>query len=439
MKDLTQSIQEITEIAEGFGLNPFPMRYEICPADVIYTIGSYGMPTRFHHWSFGKAFHKMKLHYDLGMSKIYELVINSDPCYAFLLDSNTLIQNKLIVAHVLAHSDFFKHNAHFKYTNRMMVDSMAASAERIRRYEQKIGRIKVEAFLDAAMALSEHIDPHQSRIKNRGSVKKLDLAVGSSPLHPVVSRKTKTEQVEVTNTPLEMEQEKDILLFIMENNLELEDWQYDILTIVREEMMYFWPQIETKIMNEGWASFWHTRIIRELDLSLQDAFDFAKLNAAVLQPSTTHLNPYYLGLKIFEDIEQRYGRDHIFEVREVESDLSFIRNYLNEDIVKETNLFQFSKLGSEFVVSSTDWKTVRNTLIEGRINGGIPYITAATAGEYLYLLHHYEGIELDVRYLEKTLPFVYHLWGQPVFLETILEEKRVQFSFNGEKINRKFI
>jgi len=455
MKDLTSSIQELTNIAGKFGLDPFPMRYEICPADIIYTIGSYGMPTRYHHWSFGKAFHKMKLHYDLGMSKIYELVINSDPCYAFLLDSNTLIQNKLIVAHVLAHSDFFKNNAHFKYTNRKMVDSMAANGDRIRRYEQKIGRMKVEAFLDAAMALSEHIDPHQARIKKRRSVliKKenlcasemweLDLAVGSeaSDLHLNVSRKAKTEQEEVTlgASASVMEHEKDLLLFIMENNPNLEDWQYDILTIAREEMMYFWPQIETKIMNEGWASFWHTRMIRELDLTTNEAVEFAKLNAAVLQPSTTQLNPYYLGLKIFEDIERRYGRDHMFEVREVESDLSFIRNYLTEDIVKETNLFQFSKLGSEFVVNSTDWKTVRNTLIESRINGGNPYITTSQAGENLYLLHHYEGVELEVRYLEKTLPYVYHLWGNTVFLETILEEKRVQFSYNGEKINRKFI
>lgn len=83
------------------------MRYEICPADIIYTFGAYGMPTRFSHWSFGKQFHKMKLQYDLGLSQIYELVINSDPCYAFLLDTNSLTQNKLIIAHVLAHCDFF--------------------------------------------------------------------------------------------------------------------------------------------------------------------------------------------------------------------------------------------------------------------------------------------------------------------------------------------
>ena len=146
-KDLEYAISEITEIATGFGLDFYPMRYEICPAEIIYTFGAYGMPTRFSHWSFGKQFHKMKLQYDFGLSKIYELVINSNPCYAFLLDSNSLIQNKLIVAHVLAHCDFFKNNVRFQNTKRDMVESMAATAERIREYEILHGKEKSKPFL----------------------------------------------------------------------------------------------------------------------------------------------------------------------------------------------------------------------------------------------------------------------------------------------------
>src|SRR5688572_176086 len=164
-KQLYRAISEITEIATGFGLDFYPMRYEICPAEIIYTFGAYGMPTRFSHWSFGKQFHKMKLHYDLGLSKIYELVINSNPCYAFLLDSNTLIQNKLIVAHVLAHCDFFKNNVRFQNTKRDMVESMAATAERIHQYEIQYGKKEVETFLDAVLAIDEHIDPSLMRPK----------------------------------------------------------------------------------------------------------------------------------------------------------------------------------------------------------------------------------------------------------------------------------
>ncbi len=164
-KELQTAIGEITEIAKGFGLDFYTMRYEVCPAEIIYTFGAYGMPTRFSHWSFGKQFFKMKLQYDLGLSKIYELVINSDPCYAFLLDSNSLIQNKLIVAHVLAHCDFFKNNVRFQNTKRDMVESMAATADRIRQYEIKYGREEVEDFLSAVLAVEEHIDPSLLRPK----------------------------------------------------------------------------------------------------------------------------------------------------------------------------------------------------------------------------------------------------------------------------------
>ncbi|PKC50983.1 sporulation stage V, protein R [Rhizophagus irregularis] len=164
-KELHKSIDKITEIATGFGLDFFPMRYEICPAEVIYTIGAYGMPTRFTHWSFGKQFHKMKLQYDFGLSQIYELVINSNPCYAFLLDTNTLTQNKLIIAHVLAHCDFFKNNVRFSNTRRDMVESMTSTAERIAHYETLYGKDEVEQFLDAVLAIQEHIDPSLLRPK----------------------------------------------------------------------------------------------------------------------------------------------------------------------------------------------------------------------------------------------------------------------------------
>lgn len=152
-KELTKAIEEITEVAKGFGLDFYPMRYEVCPADIIYTFGAYGMPTRFTHWSFGKQFHKMKLQYDLGLSQIYELVINSDPCYAFLLNTNSLIQNKLIIAHVLAHCDFFKNNVRFANTRKDMVESMTATAERIAHYEMVHGKEEVESFLDAILSI----------------------------------------------------------------------------------------------------------------------------------------------------------------------------------------------------------------------------------------------------------------------------------------------
>jgi len=150
---LETAVEEIMTIAHKFELDFYEMCFEICPADVIYSFGAYGMPTRYSHWTFGKAYHKMKTFYDYNLSRIYELVINSNPCYAFLLEGNTLLQNKLVIAHVLAHCDFFKNNVYFQKTAKYMVESMASAAQRFREYEQKYGRRKVESFLDAVISI----------------------------------------------------------------------------------------------------------------------------------------------------------------------------------------------------------------------------------------------------------------------------------------------
>lgn len=463
---LEKAISEITEIASGFGLDFYPMRYEICPADIIYTFGAYGMPTRFSHWSFGKQFFKMKLHYDLGLSKIYELVINSNPCYAFLLDSNSLIQNKLIVAHVLAHCDFFKNNVRFQNTKRDMVESMAATAERIRAYEIKYGKREVETFIDAVLSIEEHIDPSLMRPKLAWSMDDEDeweeeeqkTVTPYDDLWSIDDRNKKpVEKKKKKKFP--PQPEKDIMLFIEQYSRELADWQRDIMTMIREEMLYFWPQLETKIMNEGWASYWHQRILREMDLTSDESIEFAKLNAGVVVPSKTGINPYYLGVKIFEDIEERYnnpteemikrgekpnsGREKMFEVREIESDISFLRNYLTKDLVLREDMYLFQKQGRDYKIVDKEWKQVRDQLVSMRVNGGFPYITV-NDGDYmkngeLYLKHWYEGIELDLKYLEKVLPYLHQLWGRPVHLESMVEGKQMLFTYDGRSVQRKYL
>jgi stage V sporulation protein R len=476
--ELERAIAEITEIATGFGLDFYPMRYEICPAEIIYTFGAYGMPTRFSHWSFGKSFHRMKMQYDLGLSKIYELVINSDPCYAFLLDGNSLIQNKLIVAHVLAHCDFFKNNARFSRTNRKMVESMSATADRMRAYEMEHGITAVEQFLDDVLAIQEHVDPSLTKYRRgepagAGADKtyKADKETAESTRPPSpyadlwdIGTKPDSELKEKKENggrkKFPVAPEKDLLWFIEEHSPELTDWQRDILTMMRDEMLYFWPQMETKIMNEGWASYWHQRLMRELDLTSEETIEFAKLNSSVVQPSRHSLNPYYLGLKIFEDIEKRWdepseeeqerfgrmpgqGRAKIFEVREFDSDTSFIRNYLTKKLVEDLDLYVFEKQGPEWKVTDKTWESIRDQLIYSRVNGGFPYLVVED-GDYLrlgelYLKHCYEGIELDLKYVEKTLPHVHRLWGKSIHLETIIEEKPVVFSYDGKKHHRRFL
>jgi len=465
---LEESIEMIVAKAREFNLDFYNMLFEICPADVIYTFGAYGMPTRYSHWTFGKAYHKMKTQYDYNLGRIYEMVINSDPCYAFLLEGNSLIQNKLVVAHVLAHSDFFKNNIYFKNTSHAMVESMAAAAERFREYEFKFGRERVEAFIDAVISIQEHVEPRTFIKKEKEPPEEKQNSLCRNR-----ERKTPYDDLWVLGEPCHCpeeglekpkkfpaEPEKDLMLFILQHARDLEEWQRDIMSAVRQEMLYFWPQMETKIINEGWAAYWHLRIIREMDLTSEEAVEFAKMHAGVIQTSRTHLNPYYLGLKIFEDIEKRWddpapeekekygrpgreGREKIFEVRATENDISFLRNYLTKELVEELDLYLYQKVGFDWKIVEKDWEKVRNGLVNSLVNCGYPYIIVEDGdfnkrGE-LYLKHHYEGVELDVHYVEKTLPHVYTLWGRAVHIETVIDDKPVLFTYNGEKGSKRFL
>lgn len=459
---LEKEIEKIYCQAKKFGLDFFDMRFELCPPEIIYTFGAYGgIPTRFSHWSFGKAFHRMKTQYDYNLSRIYELVINSDPCYAFLLEGNSLIQNKLVIAHVFAHCDFFKNNIHFKDTPRDMLERMANYAERIREYEFKYGQKKVEAFLDAVLAVQEHIDPYPDMAEGNKTDKK-EVRPLIQTEYDDLWKLDKKEEPDKKDEPKKkpFTPQKDLLLFIVKNSRYLEDWERDIISMLREEMLYFWPQLETKIMNEGWASLWHARILRELDLSNSETIEFAKMHSGVLQPSRTYLNPYFIGMKIFEDIEKRWndpteeerlkynrkggeGLEKIFEVREIENDVSFIRNYLTEDLVEELDLYLYQKIGSEWRIVEKDWQKVRDGIVARLTNGGFPYIVVEDGdfqknGE-LYLKHRFEDLELDIPYLEKTLPHVYRLWGRRVHLETVINNKDVLFSYDGEKVVKRIL
>lgn len=456
MRVLEDSIENIAEVAQGFGLDFFPVRFEICPADVIYTFGAYGMPTRFSHWSFGKAFHRMKMQYDYNLSRIYELVINSDPCYAFLLEGNSIVQNKLVIAHVFAHCDFFKNNATFRHTSRTMLDSMAIAADRIRQFEFNYGRPEVEKIIDAALAIQEHVDNRESIAKVNKKVKK-EKVPQETPYDDLfeldrskAEREKKVEDEEEKPRPY-----KDLLQYIAAHSKALKDWQREIVGVIREEMLYFYPQLETKIMNEGWATYWHARIMREIDLAPEEAMEFAVTHSGVVQPSRMSLNPYFLGYKIWEHIEKRWdepgkkdkeklglkggeGREKMFEVREMENDVSFVRNYLTEELIDELDLYVYQKVGNTWQIVDKNCERIRNNLVSSLTNCGYPYIEVED-GDYnkngeLFLRHQHEGIDLDQVYLEKTLPHVYTLWGRTVHLGTIMDSKPVVYSYNGEKI-----
>ncbi|MBA3711178.1 MAG: SpoVR family protein [Pyrinomonadaceae bacterium] len=461
LKDLEKSLEQIWEVALRFGLDPFPTRFEMVPATVMYEIGSYALPGRYSHWTFGKAYHKMKTMYDFGLSKIYEVVINTNPSYGFLMETNSPVQNKLVMAHVLGHVDFFKNNIYFSKTNRRMVDTVSTHAGRMAEYEFKHGRKTVEQFLDAVLSIEEHIDPNFFIRRERSEEEKKSRAAqqpreGRYDDLWKMGEKTEPPAAATDERPRgERLPEKDLVYYILRNSPTLEDWQRDVMAMIHEEMEYFVPQMQTKTLNEGWASFWHARIMRELDLPDQEMLEFAELHSGVVSPHKGQLNPYYLGYKILEDIERRWdnpsaeerekfgrqggeGRAKIFEVRELENDVSFLRNYLTEELCEELDLYVFELVeDEEWTVTEKRWQRVRDQLVANMTNFGFPYIIVAD-GDYnhnreLYLKHQFEGAELDAGYARRVLEHVYKLWGRPVHLESIVDDEPVVMRYNGEE------
>jgi stage V sporulation protein R len=883
--DLENAIEKIWGIARRMGLDPYPVNFELVPASIMYEFGSYGLPGRFSHWSRGKAYYRMKTEYDYGLSKIYELVVNTNPSYAFLMEQNDILQNKVVVAHVLGHTDMFKHNIYFKHTPPNMIDKVSVNADRIRKYEFEHGTAKVERFLDAVLAIDEHIDPNfqlkraQAAAQGKtASKEKAQRAAGAETpdtfedlLGPDTRAAKRAEEERAAKRhKFPPEPEKDLLLFFAEHAPSLEDWQRDILLIVREEMQYFVPQMQTKTLNEGWAclvadslvltehgllrydalhdcltsgatirvasggsqldwvtdrhvrrdaptirlrtrrglvlegaeehklnighdqwialkdvhvgqqiplsvgdniwaknhvpvssvvhphvsgiravakaagvngrsvyrwlngerteesesialavaetkygadyaqqrakhghklpviipdhvdetfgeflgyligdgnvhltkaaigftsgdreladryaalvyqlfgvvakvtwddrtlngtggrwrvvfyatdileilhaigvdlgararekripdvilrspksvvtaflrayfdcdacasvkagvllstfseeiaqtlqilllnygilsrhnaanvhimgasvaafereigfnlarkkkklrayierhrwfvtekpfdevvriehdvadvyditvdrshqyvangmvhhnSLWHARIMREMDLPDADYAAFAQMHSGVLAASRTHMNPYLLGYRMLEDIERRWdnpteeervklgrlpgqGRAKLFEVRETESDVSLLRNYLTKDLIEDLDLYLYAKEDDEWVIVEKDWEKVRDGIVASMTNFGYPYITIEDAdfnrNSELLLKHHFERYELDVKYAQKTLEYVYAIWSRPVHLDTVFEERPVRMSYDGEDHDSNFV
>jgi stage V sporulation protein R len=262
----------IETYAREYGLDFFDVEFEVLDYDQLNEIASYGgFPTRYPHWRFGMEYQELAKSYTYGLAKIYELVINNNPVYAYLMKSNGPTEQKLVMAHVFGHADFFKNNLWFSKTNRRMIDEMANHATRVRSYIDRFGVETVEDFIDACLSLENLIDPHAEFIERRERRDWSVVPAEPEDAQPVPKLPSKSYMDSYINPPAFMEAQKakmveraqrkrkipeepqrDVLQFLMEH-APLENWERDILGIVRGEAYYFAPQGMTKIMNEGWA------------------------------------------------------------------------------------------------------------------------------------------------------------------------------------------
>jgi stage V sporulation protein R len=444
-----ERVAELEALAREQGLDFFPTMFEVVPQDIMTEIAAYGLPTRARHWSYGKVYQSQRLYGTMGLSKIYEIVLNSDPCLAFLLDTNPEIANLLVAAHVFGHVDFFKNNLLFANTNRQMINDAVAHALRIDAYIERYGLETVEHLMDIGFALDHHIDYHKGLVRQPYPPRRVvEKEHSTLPYDDLFTEPIPSVTYEVEGERLPPHPERDLLWFLI-TYAQLEEWQRDVLQIIREESYYFYPQFNTKILNEGWASYWHAELFHQYDgVSPEEMIEFARLHAGVVNPGgRLAVNPYYLGYTILVDIEKRWdrmyeagesnltGRQKLFEVRRTEDDISFLRNYLTTDLVERLQLFahgsgcthppgQCCPHCQEIVITSRERDAVVDALLASRYNYGVPRVVVRDVLDNgLYLEHLDRNTTfLDRRFANQTLAYIAELWKHPVHILTSDEQ-----------------
>jgi len=423
IKELEEWDERVCNVAVDFGLDWYPINYDICNYYEMIGHMSYGgIPSKYNHWSNGKSFERTHQQYQLGMTGLpYELIINSNPSIAYLMKENPLYLQVLIMAHCIGHSDFFKNNITFKDTRADSALSRFRNAKkRIKEYTEdpSIGIDNVEKLLDNLHSIKYQV--------NRNSANRIPYI----QVRDELSERLKSGidiGVDINQIPLK--REYDLLAFFMEQGKHFEDWELDIINIVREESLYFIPQIKTKVMNEGWASYFHYKILNELKLPPEMHIPFIKSHNQVIRPHIGGINPYHLGFEMFKKLEEK-GED-IFMIREVFHDESFLRNYLDLEQMIDLNLFSYSKSSKKkaYVIDEIsdeeDWQGVKKSLIKNTGVGSIPkmYVEVLEPSGTLVLGHEHDGRDLELNYANVVVNNVAEIWKDVVKLNTVIEEE----------------
>lgn len=489
MANLTPELEaerkKIHQVAKDCGLDCFETIFELITYDQINQFAAYGgFPVRYPHWKFGMEYEQLSKSYEYGLSKIYEMVINTDPCYAYLMEGNMLMDQKLVMAHVFGHCDFFKNNVWFSKTNRKMMDQMANHATRIRRYIDRYGYDTVEDFIDTCLSLENLIDRYSPYVEK--SVQKKEpqaderdpstmglLKVNRPYMRDYINppdfvqeqRRKMAEKIDEQRKKFPSEPEKDVLRFLLAY-APLEEWQQDVLSIIRDEAYYFAPQGMTKTMNEGWASYWHSKIMTTKGvMNDSEIIDFADHHSGTMAMAPNGYNPYKVGIELLRDIEERWdkgrfgreweecddirerknwdrktglGRDKIFEVRRIYNDVTFIDEFLTEDFCVRNKLFvyKFNKRTGRFEVDTRDFKAIKAKLLFHMTNFGQPIIRIEDGnfenrGELL-LTHLHEGIDMQPDFMSATLKNVQKIWTRPVNIVTVMDGEPHLYRFDGK-------
>lgn len=443
-EQLADYAPRIEGLARDHGLSFYPVDFELVPSQFMMEVAVYGLPVRMPHWSFGVRYIYQYVQHRMGHSKIFEVVFPGNPNRAYLVDDNALPENTLVTAHVLGHADFSRNNQLFARMQDQVgyhiVEQAAERANRIQAAIESHGERRVEAVLDAALALEANVDINQPL--NRPNYPETVQRQERAPLEGFQRHYSQLPGEETPEPPprhqaaaIPPAPEYDLLWFMARYAPEMEDWERDILLAVREESFYFYPVFACQIMNEGWASYWHARLLREADfLPHQVYLDAIKTHSDVVRPYagddqvSLRVNPYHLGFAMWERILKDCSMDAALAIRRDEDDFSFIRNYLDEDLARELQLFNFTRrpgAGGEerYIVRDREIDLLRENLVAPKFNYGGPRIYVRKLGYdgTLELGHDVEsdGRGLDINRSRKVLNYIQRVWRRPVKLETV--------------------
>ncbi len=446
MSDVHQQLAAYTRqfeaLAEELGMDYYPVTFDLVPANFMVEIAVYGLPVRMRHWSFGVRYIHQLVRQHMGHSRIFEVMFPGDPCHAFMQEQNTLAENTLVTAHVLGHADFAKNNQLFRRFIAMaggqILEQSAARALRLEKALQAHGQARVEAVLDAALALETHIDVNQPIHRPRypefitpPAEREPDAFRDRFGRLPGETVSAAAHAPPLERAPLPPQPEHDLLWFIAQYAPELEDWERDFFLAVREEAYYFHPIFSCQIMNEGWASYWHARLLREATFLPHELYLAAiKSHSDVVRPFgggqalALSVNPYHLGFAMWEHIIDNHGMAKAREVCRDEDDFGFVRNYLDEELADKLDLFVYeTRKDGETRIANRDIHAIREAILAPKFNYGAPSVSVVSmsADGSLDLNHDYlhDGRGLELPQAEKVMDYVARVWRRPVSLHTV--------------------
>jgi len=475
--------ERVYEISKDMGLDFCDIEFDVIPKEKMFEMMAYNMPGQISNWKYGRDYERVRTLYEkLGQALPYEVVVNTVPARAYLMIDNTIAVQSLIIAHVVGHVAFYKMNKYHFENDSNISSKLSLASKRFEEYERRYGIDIVEQTVDAAHALMWHSNPwlpeeteqeKLERMFERMKQKKHDKQVTefndffeNDDDAEIDRERWNHDLYRQLKNQTPVEPTEDLLRYIIDHSRVLSDWQKDILEIVRAWGQYIWPSMKTKYMNEGFATYIHETILRQLfNEGYLDATEHAETNysnSLVKAMNPYAMNPYLIGSEMYYDIIERWdtgrhgndwdqiqnheekinynnqsmkGIEKVFEIVRTSNDWMFMNNFLTTDLVRKLNLYLYIKSSNifyeELVVADKKDEEIRDIIIRSFSHSGIPKIFIINGNFYsrneLLLKHEHIGVDLEPEYAQNTLNHIQFLWGEKCTLKTIRNKRKFKY------------